>query len=171
MHLSSICCPLTFAGMKKKEIQGAVYITPTQRSLVQWGGKCTRNQAEQMQSFGFVQLRSLCICLPIGPRSIVLELCTLLLVFFSFLQKVSGQQILERCIQDFIFGFVVHIYALARIQIQMIQLAWIPKCLPSFYFISREKLWKRDFFLLLTIFQKSSNKAELKLHRHHKGPF
>jgi hypothetical protein len=41
-------------------------------------------------------------------------------VFFSFLQKVSGQQILERCIQDFIFGFFVHIYSLARIQIQKI---------------------------------------------------
>ena len=42
-----------------------------------------------------------------------LELCTLLLVFFfSFLQKVSGQQILERCMKDFVFGFVVHIHAL-----------------------------------------------------------
>ena len=37
----------------KKTTLGAAYITPTstQRSLVQWEGKCTRNQAEQMQSF------------------------------------------------------------------------------------------------------------------------
>ena len=39
-------------------------------------------------------------------------------VFFSFLQKVSGQQILERCIKDIVFGFVVHIHALMEIQIQ-----------------------------------------------------
>ena len=76
-------------------------------------------------------------------------------VFFSFPQKVSGQQILERCIQDFIFGFVVDSYALARIQVQKIQLAWIPKCLPSFYFISREKLWKRDFFYCSPFFRKA----------------
>ena len=54
---------------------------------------------------------------------------------FLFLQKVSGQQILERCIQDFIFGFVVHIHALTEIQIQKIYLAWIPKCLPSSSFM------------------------------------
>ena len=87
------------------------------------------------QSFAFVQLRSLCICLPIGPRSIVLELCTLLLVFFSFLQKVSGQQILERCIKNIVFAFLVHIHTLTEIQIQKIYLAWIPDCLPSSSFI------------------------------------
>ena len=101
------------------------------------------------QSFVFVQLGSLYICLPIGLRSVVLELCTLLLVllFFSFLQKVSGQQILERCMKDFVLGFVAHIHALAKIQVQKIYLAWIPKCLPSFYyFFLREKIGKRDFF-------------------------
>ena len=77
-------------------------------------------QEYMKQNFAFVQLGSMCICLPIGPRSDVLELCALLLVFFPFLQKVSGQQILERCIQDISFGFVVHIYALVRIQIQKI---------------------------------------------------
>ena len=37
----------------KKTTLGAAYITPTstQRCFVQWEGKCTRNQAEQMQSF------------------------------------------------------------------------------------------------------------------------
>ena len=65
-----------------------------------------------------------------------LELCMLLLVFFfSFLQKVSGQQILERCMKDFVFGFVAHIHALTEIQIQKIYLAWIPKCLPSSSFM------------------------------------
>ena len=104
-------------------------------------------------NFAFVQLDSLCICLPIGPRSVVLklELCTLLLVFlFSFLQKVSGQQILARCIKDFVSRFVAHIHA----SIQNIYLAWIPKCLPSSYFIiffqEREILEK--FFFLFTIF-------------------
>ena len=38
--------------------------------------------------------------------------------FFSFLQKVSGHQILEWCIKDIVFGFVVHIHALTEIQIQ-----------------------------------------------------
>ena len=38
--------------------------------------------------------------------------------FFSFLQKVSGQQILERCIKDNVLGFVVHIHALTEIQNQ-----------------------------------------------------
>ena len=54
MHLSSICYPLTFCRNKKQnKTLGETYITPTstQRSLVQWEGKCTRNQAEQMQSF------------------------------------------------------------------------------------------------------------------------
>jgi len=55
--------------------------------------------------------------------------------FFSSLQKVSGQQILERCMKDFVFGFIAHIHALTEIQIQKIYLAWIPKCLPSSSFM------------------------------------
>ena len=60
------------------------------------------------QSFTFVQLGSSCICLPVRPRSVVLELelCMPVLVpfpFFSFLQKVSGQQILEICVKDFVW--------------------------------------------------------------------
>jgi len=53
IHLASICCPLTFCRNEKTTTLGAAYITPTwtQRSLVQWEGKCTRNQAKQMQSF------------------------------------------------------------------------------------------------------------------------
>ena len=74
-------------------------------------------------------------------------------VFFSFLQKVSGQQILERCMKDFVFGFVAHIHALTEIQIQKIYLAWIPNCLPSSSFMIFFQ--ERDFgkvFLLFTIF-------------------
>ena len=40
--------------------------------------------------------------------------------FFFIPAKVSGQQILERCIKDIDFGFVVHIHALTEIQIQKI---------------------------------------------------
>ena len=54
--------------------------------------------------------------------------------FFLFLQKVSGQWILARCIKDFIFVFVAHIHALTKLQVQKIYLSWIPKCLPSFYY-------------------------------------
>ena len=53
-HISSICCPLTFCRNKKKgKEQGPAYIipTPTQRSLVRQEDRCTRNQAERMQSF------------------------------------------------------------------------------------------------------------------------
>jgi len=78
------------------------------------------------------------------------------LCFFSFLQKVSGQQILERCIKDIVFRFVVHIHALKKIQIQKIHLAWIPKCLPTLYFIIiflREiPLFEKVLFLVFTNF-------------------
>ena len=67
--------------------------------------------------------------------------------FFLFLQKVSGQWILARCIKDFIFVFVAHIHALTKLQVQKIYLSWIPKCLPSFYyyFFKREILEKFCF--------------------------
>ena len=57
------------------------------------------------------------------------------LCFFCSCKKVSGQQILERCMKDFVLGFVAHIHALAKIQVQKIYLAWIPKCLPSSSFM------------------------------------
>ena len=53
-HISSICCPLTFCRNEKKgKEQGPAYIipNPTQRSLVLQEDRCTRNQAERMQSF------------------------------------------------------------------------------------------------------------------------
>ena len=81
-------------------------------------------------------------------------------VFFSFLQKVSEQQILERCMKDFVFGFVAHIHALTEIQIQKIYLAWIPKCLPSssfMIFFSRERFWK-GFFTVHHFFRKSQTR-------------
>ena len=81
-------------------------------------------------------------------------------VFFSFLQKVSGQQILERCMKDFVFGFVAHIHALTEIQIQKIYLAWIPKCLPSssfMIFFSRERFWK-GFFTVHHFFRKAQTR-------------
>ena len=77
--------------------------------LAKWWTKMQKLSVIYMkQSFAFVQLGSLCICLPFGPRSVVLELqlCMPVLVpfpFFSFLQKVSGQQILEICIKDFVW--------------------------------------------------------------------
>ena len=87
--------------------------------------------------------------------------------FFLFLQKVSGQQILEICVKDFAWICCSH-SCFRKVQIQKIHIAWIPKCLPSFYFI----IFLREFyfekiFLLFTIFfpfQKSLNKAKLKLH-------
>ena len=84
----------------------------------------------------------------------MLELCTLLLVFFSFLQKVSGQQILERCIKDFVYGFVVHIHALTKIQNQVL-FGMDPKVLAikffHNFFLKRERFRKSVFFLF-TIF-------------------
>ena len=72
------------------------------------------------------------------------------LCFFSFLQKVSGQQILERCIKNIVFAFLVHIHTLTEIQIQKIYLAWIPDCLPSssFIIIYIFFLFKREIFFI-----------------------
>ena len=74
---------------------------------------------------------------------------------FSFLQKVVDNKY-SRYAQT-LFGFVVHIHALRKVQIQKIHIAWIPKCLPSFYFIvifflSRERFILKRFFLLFSIF-------------------
>ena len=100
-----------------------------------------------------------------------LELCTLLLVFlFSFLQKVSGQQILARCIKDFVFGFVAHIHASHSKYL----FGMDPKVLAIILllFFSERENWEERFFLLHTILsKKNSNKAELKMHRHNKEVF
>ena len=76
------------------------------------------------------------------------------LCFFSFLQKVSGQQILERCIKNIVFAFLIHIHTLTEIQIQKIYLAWIPECLPSSSFIIIYKffLFKREILEKFFIF-------------------
>ena len=65
-------------------------------------------------------------------------------VFFSFLQKVSGQQILARCIKDFVFGFVAHIHASHSKYL----FGMDPKVLAIILllFFLREKIGKRDFF-------------------------
>ena len=113
------------------------------------------------QSFAFVHLGSFYICLPLGPRSIVmkLELCMLLLVFFIFsLRKVSGQQILERCIRIwkgfFFLRFAIHIHTLRKkIQVQRCKLVWIPKCLPTNYFIIyfQERFFYLKIFIIIII--------------------
>ena len=53
IHLASICCPLTFCrNEKKNNTRSSVHNSNFNTMLLgPWEGKCTRNQAEQMQSF------------------------------------------------------------------------------------------------------------------------
>ena len=75
--------------------------------------------------------------------------CILLLGYlFSSLQMVSGQQILEACMKNFVIvlRLVVHIQVLREIGFEDLK-AWIHICLPSviFIFISeRERLFYFD---------------------------
>ena len=84
-----------------------------------------------------------------------LELCTLLLVFlFSFLQKVSGQQILARCIKDFVFGFVAHIHASHSKYL----FGMDPKVLAIILllFFSERENWEERFFYCTPFCQKKT---------------
>jgi hypothetical protein len=79
--------------------------------------------------------------------------------FFIFsLRKVSGQQILERCIRIwkgfFFLRFAIHIHTLRKkIQVQRCKLVWIPKCLPTNYFIIyfQEKFFYLKIFIIIII--------------------
>ena len=127
------------------------------------------------QSFAFVQLGSSCICLPVGPRSIVLELelCMPALVpspFFSFLQKVSGQQILEICCSHPCFKEISNSKDSFSMDPKM--LAIILFHLYINIFSERDLFWKYFLKVLFTIFfKKCSHKAEIKLHKHNKEVF
>ena len=78
---------------------------------------------------------------------------------FSFysMQKVSGQQILEVCFEwilSFALRLVVHIHAYGKSDLK-VQKAWIPECLPSFYFIiiffSREIFFQKGIYFLFIV--------------------
>ena len=123
------------------------------------------------QSFAFVQLGSLCICLTVRPRSVVLELelCIPVLVpfpFFSFLQKVSGQQILEICVKDFVWICCSH-PCFKESSNSKDSINMDPKMLAIisiyYFFLSRERFILKRLFTIFS-FQKSSNKAKIKLH-------
>ena len=81
---------------------------------------------------------------PHGPKSVVLVLE--LLYLFSSLQMVSGQQILEACMKNFviILRLAVHIQALRKNGFEDFKV-WIPKMLTIiflflFFFAERETL-------------------------------
>ena len=97
---------------------------------------------------------------PHGPKSIVSVLE--LLYLFSSLQMVSGQQIPEACIKNFVIvlRLVVHIPALRGIGFEDLK-SRIPKCVSSFYFVNiyfniffRERFiyLKKFYFLVFTKF-------------------
>ena len=76
---------------------------------------------------------------------------------FYSLQKVSGQQILEVCFEwilSFALRLVVHIHAYGKSDLK-VQKAWIPECLPSFYFIiiffSRKIFFHRGIYFLFIV--------------------
>ena len=140
-------------------------------------------------SLSFVKL---CILFCLVPRASVLhgtrECCMTVSLLhdapwsfcFYFLQKVSGQQILEVYLQNFewILSFSlrldVHIHAYGKSNLK-VQKTWIPECLPLFYFIinffSQERYFFQRvfiFFLLLFstffVFQQNSTKVGIKLY-------
>ena len=104
--------------------------------------------------------------------------CILILGYlFSSLQMVSGQQILEACMKNFviILRLVVQIHALRENGFEDLK-AWIHICLPSviFIFISeRETLlfWQRVCSPNFVSFKQNSNKAKIKLQEQCIGAF
>ena len=104
------------------------------------------------QSFVFCSAWFLVHLSPHGPKSVVSVLE--LLYLFSSLQMVSGQQILEICMKNFVIvlRLAVHIHALRKNGFEDLK-AWLPKCLLSFFlfyficfFVERENLLFEIFF-------------------------
>ena len=76
--------------------------------------------------------------------------------FFSFLQKVSGQQILEICIKDYVWICCSHLCFKESSNSRFI-------CLPSFYFIiifflSRERFILKRLFTIFFLFRKAQTR-------------
>ena len=71
---------------------------------------------------------------------------------FSFLQKVSGQQTLYECIKNYFFKICCSHPCFKKNQVQKIKLSWIPKCLPSIYFIKFLSLLKNLSLFFFSIF-------------------
>ena len=103
------------------------------------------------QSCALFSLVSCAFALPLDQGALCWSyVCGSLCVFFSFLQKVSGQQILERVIKDFfLFLDLLFTPMLKGNSNSTNSFSMDPKFLPTTYFviiISRERFWKRDFF-------------------------
>ena len=111
----------------------------------------------KMQELSFIWMKpSFVFCLlmhlsPHGPKSVVSVLE--LLYLFSSLQMVSGQQILEACMKNFVIvlRLVVHIHALRKNGFEDLK-AWIPKCLPSFFYFILFFCWERETLLFWIFF-------------------
>ena len=77
-----------------------------------------------------------------------------LCVYFLFCKRLVDNKYsrnIERILKWFFFRFVVHIHASRKKnQVQRSKLAWITKCLPSFYFIII--FFERDIFFVWNVF-------------------
>ena len=107
--------------MRKRSTRCVGYLL--ERACQAWNKMLKLSFIYMKQSFAFFQLDSSCIFLPMGSRSVVwmMEFLYAAPWLFFFLQKVSGQQILQECLKNFemiFFRFVVHIHASRKNQVQ-----------------------------------------------------
>ena len=135
------------------------------------------------QSFAFVRLVSSCICLPMGSRSVVwmMEFLYAAPWLFFFLQKVSGQQILQECIKNFELSFFQiccsHPCFTEKKSSSKDYNSMVPKMLAInlfhdiSFFRESDSVIRKFCSFVHQFFQQNSNKAEIKLHEQNIGAF
>ena len=142
------------------------------------------------QSSAFVQLGSSCICLLMGPRSVVLVMALLytsLWMFISFPAKCQWQQILQEYLKNFeriFFICCTHPYFKEKNQVHrcnehgsqnacqhFISFSFWGREASSFLFFTKGFFYLYSSFTNFFSFQQNSNKTKIKLHEQSTGAF